>query len=160
MDYRQGKERQSANHQLPFSSDTAMMWPFKQKIGQRRLEVRRGKLSAKQTMSQRLRDSGGLVTLLLALALLCGIVVMDIWPMNALALRLGQYVPRDITSRVDFSVLSLERLAARQRDIERLSPGVFVLDTALVERVVGELKKVPDRLKTTTQPAEVSKDLQ
>ena len=137
------------------------MWPFrKKKIGQRRLEVRKNIPATETGFLQRLRDSGGMTSVLLALALFVGVLAMDIWPLDPLPWRVGQYVPEDIHARVDLRVVSRERLYDRQQEEAELRPASFRLDGKLVQRVLDDLRKLPGRLQATTQPADVAPDLQ
>jgi len=104
---------------------------------------------------RRIRQAGGMGGLALAMVLWGGALAMDSWPVDPPAYRLGQYVPRDIHSRVAFRVFSEDRLNEVRRKAADVEPARFRLNTALVDRVLGELKKLPDRMKATSQPADL-----
>jgi len=88
------------------------MWPFKKKVKQRRLEVRRSIPAAGPTRWQRLRAGGGLVSMLLAAVFYVVALLLDICPIDPLPYRAGQYVPADLSSRVAFQVRLSGRLEA------------------------------------------------
>jgi len=80
------------------------MWPFKKKVKQRRLEVRRSIPAAGPTRWQRLRAGGGLVSMLLAAVFYVVVLLLDICPVDPLPYRQGQYIPGNISARVAFQV--------------------------------------------------------
>jgi len=135
------------------------MWPFRKKLGQRRLEVRRNIPRERAPLWRRFRQAGGLVGLCLGLGLLAGAAAMDVWPVDPMPYRAGQYVPADIHSRARFRFLVGERVKDEQQRAAEIAPARFRLDPARVDLIAGELKKLPDRLKAATRPANVDKDL-
>jgi cyclic-di-AMP phosphodiesterase PgpH len=135
------------------------MWPFRRRVGQRRLEVRKNIPASRGETLQRFRAAGGLTGLLLALALLVGALALDVWPLDPLPWRIGQYVPTDVHARANFEFLLPDRLEDAERDAARVRPSVFELEAKRIERVLEELKKLPDQLKATTQPADVDPEL-
>ena len=135
------------------------MWPFRKKLGQRRLEVRRSIPRQRAPFWRRFREVGGLTGLCLGLVLLAGAAVLDVWPVDPMPYRIGQYLPADIHSRAKFRFLVGERVKDEQERAAEISPARFRLDPARVDLIAGELKKLPDRLKAATRPANVDKDL-
>lgn len=119
------------------------------------MEVRRSIPPSGLSLWQRFSQAGGIVSLLLVLALLVGVVVMDVCPLDPLPWRAGQYVPSDVHVRAEFRILRQDRLADAQRKASELTPACFCLDVGLLDRIVGELKKMPDRLKATTRPVDL-----
>ncbi len=130
------------------------MWPFRKKIPQRRLEVRKSIPSGHAGWWKRLREAGGLGGALLAVVFLIALAVMDVFPTDRVPYRRGQYISRDIHGRVAFRVLSLEGRERLRRDAENETPGVYKLDKALMDEIFKTLKRLPDQLKTATQPSE------
>ena len=104
---------------------------------------------------QRVRRAGGMGGILLALILWGGALAMDIWPLDPVRYRLGQYVARDIHARVKFTVFSVDRLKKECDKAKDTEPARFRFNDALVDRALGELRKLPDRMKATTQPADL-----
>ncbi len=136
------------------------MWPFKRKVRQRRLEVRKGIPSSLASKWKRFRQASGLGAVLLAAAFFVVLALMDALPPEPLPYRAGQYVPSDINARVAFRVLSKELQAGLQRKVENTAPPVFKLNTALIDEITGALKNLPEQLKATTQPSNLDKSLQ
>lgn len=108
---------------------------------------------------QRIRRAGGGWGIVLAVLLWAGALAMDVWPIDPMRCRVGQYVPRDIHSRVAFKALSVERRDAKRREVAALEPATFRLKESLVDRAASELKKLPDRMKATTRPADLDAGL-
>ncbi len=131
------------------------IWPFKKRIGQRRLEVRRSIPSASAAFRERLGDTGGIGALMLALALLLGVVVMDVWPVDPFPWRLGQYVPNDIHVRNEFKVLLPVELEAGAQRAANNTSATFQLNAARVDAIIRQFKRVPESIGAATQPADV-----
>jgi len=91
------------------------MWPFKKKVRQRRREIRKNIPPTGLFPWRRLREFGGPAGLLLAVGFFVGVVLLDAWPVEPFAYRLGQYVPDDIAARVSFTVSSSAGLELRPR---------------------------------------------
>jgi len=82
------------------------MWPFKKKLKQRRLEVRKNIPAAGPAAWRRFRSAGGVVAVLLVAMFYLGVLLMDVWPLDPMLLRAGQFVPADIHARLGFHVPS------------------------------------------------------
>ncbi|MHC4562175.1 MAG: HD family phosphohydrolase [Planctomycetota bacterium] len=121
------------------------MWPFKTKIKQRRLEVRKSIQTAEVSVWAKLRASVGIVPMLLGVALLLGAVLLDAWPLDPFTYRMGQYIPSDIHARVAFSTYPTETLRKDKETARRGAPGVFRLDTALLDEILTTLRAAPDQ---------------
>ena len=79
------------------------MWPFKKKLPQRRLEVRRAK-PAVPGWWPRFRQAGGVGSSLLAVLLFLAALSLDAMPLDPPGHRPGGYLDRDVYARVRFSV--------------------------------------------------------
>ncbi|MDP7163274.1 MAG: HDIG domain-containing protein [Phycisphaerae bacterium] len=135
------------------------MWPFKRKVKQRRLEVRK-KISADgPSRWRRFRQSGGVVSALLVGVFYITALIMDVWPVDPRPYRLGQYVPVDILARVNFQVLPQERLEEQVRLARSAAPARFRADEAGIDEIISVLKALPRQLGTTTQPAKLDEDV-
>ena len=135
------------------------MWPFKKKTRQRRVEARRNVAVSALSLWRRLRDVSSIPALLLALALFVGAVVMDVWPLDPLPYRPGQYLPDDVHVRAPFQVLSTKRLGEVVARVRESTPATFRLDGKLIDEIAAALKALPKRFQPTTRPADVDKQL-
>jgi len=129
------------------------MWPFRKKMKKRRLGVRRNIPSGGLMHAwRRFVRGGGIPSLLVAGAFYLGAVLMDAWPVCPLPFRQGQYVERDLVSRVDFveSEAAVETALMEARDS---APARFALNENFVEPVIRSLRNLPLDLKAATQPA-------
>jgi hypothetical protein len=97
--------------------------------------------------------------LLWGAVLLVGVSLLSLVPPVQLPYRLGQYVPRDITSRVDFRVLSVEQLSEAEREARATSPAVFRANADLWEEIAAEIRSLPEQLKAATRPANLDEEL-
>jgi len=135
------------------------MWPFKKKLRQRRLEVRRGISSGRASYWERIRRAGGPGSLLLCLAFLVAGVLVDSVPPDPMSHRLGQYVESDIRARVSFKVPSQKLIEDMERKIKSTAPATFRLNGALIDEIVTTLKELPGRVKSTTRPSDIPPSL-
>ena len=135
------------------------MWPFKKKVKQRRLEVRKKAQAARPFFWKRFREAGGVASVLLAALCYVGAGAMDVWPTNPLPYRIGQYLPNDIYARVGFEIPSPERREEMIKNARRETPATFRLDEARLKGIVGELNALPDTLQAATQPDDLDEKL-
>jgi len=136
------------------------MWPFRKKTKQRRLEVRKTIPSVGLSIWRRFREGGGIPSVLLvALFYLC-VMVMDVWPIDPLPYRVGQYIPNDVYARVSFQVRSQKLLDEAEEKVRQSTPATFTLNTDLVKDIVKTLKELPPRLKAATRPADLPEPVQ
>jgi len=80
------------------------MWPFKKKTKQRRLEVRKNIPAARPSLWQRIRQSGGVPTVVVGVVFFLAAAVMDAWPAYPFLYRQGQPLPSAVFARARFSV--------------------------------------------------------
>jgi putative nucleotidyltransferase with HDIG domain len=117
-----------------------MVWPFKRKVRQRRLQVRRHLPIRQAGWWQAFRRAGGIGSSLIGLALLLALVGLDAITGPEPPYRPGQYVPADIHARVDF-------LSKKSPDQARkFTPAVFALKPQRLQRVQQQLEQLPGRL--------------
>jgi putative nucleotidyltransferase with HDIG domain len=131
------------------------MWPLKRKSSPRRLDGRKGLPGTEVSRWQRLRDSGGVVPLILVMVFYAGALLMNVIPLEPLPYRVGQYVPADIYARVGFSVPSERNLLEKIIDVPKNTPPTFQLNASFVDEIVATLKNLPASLKATSQPAQI-----
>ena len=101
----------------------------------------------------RFRAAGGVGSVLLVGMFFVGACLMDLWPLDPLPYRLGQYVPADIYARVDFEVLSQRLLTEQLDQAKHTTPVTFQLNVALADEILARLHSLPAELSATTQPA-------
>ena len=103
------------------------MWPFKKKLPQRRLEVRKAK-PAVPGWWPRFRQAGGVGSSLLAVLLFAAALFLDATPLEPPGHRRGGYLDLDVYARVRFS-MPLPDAGARQ------APGRMMRRLALSSSV-------------------------
>lgn len=133
---------------------------FKRNIRQRRLESRRNLATASLTLWQRLRDSGGFVSLLLAAGFYIIVVMMDVLPIDPLPYREGQYVQRDLYSRVHFETPSSRKMAIQRVYVEDSTPAILKLEAETLDKFVAALSSLPESVKAASQPSELPRAIQ
>jgi putative nucleotidyltransferase with HDIG domain len=105
------------------------MWPFKRKVRQRRLEVRKHLPIRRRGWWQSFRQAGGIRSGLIALGLVVALVALDAATGPLPPYRSGQYVPADRLARVDFlSKKSIEQA-------RKFTPAQFTLQPHRLEDV-------------------------
>ncbi len=135
------------------------MWPFRKKIRQRRLEVRRNIPRSGISLWERLRQRHIAATLLIVVIFFIGAALMDLLPIDPLPYREGQYIPRDIRARVKFKVLQEDVLSNEIKAAQSATPATFRVNKQLLDEIESALKSLPQKLKATTQPADLPEDI-
>ena len=92
--------------------------------------------------------------------LYAGVLLMDVWPIDPVPYRLGQYVHSDIHARVDFEVPSQQLLNEALDNARNATPVSFRLNAALVEEIIAAMESLPQRLASATQPADLGEEVQ
>ena len=122
------------------------MWPFKKKLPQRRLEVRKAK-PAVPGWWPRFRQGGGLSSSLLAVMLFAAALFLDALPLEPLRYRPGGYLDRDVYARVSFR-MPLPDAGAREAPgsapVARRGVRVIKAGTPLVRRTTRTGLKDPE----------------
>ena len=137
-----------------------MIWPFKKKLRQRRLEVRRNIPSVSASRWKCFVEAGGVGSVLLVGGLFLALVLMDASPLEPVPYRPGQYIPKDIHARVPFRILSHELQDELLRKADSTAPPIFKLNSSLIDEISIALRNLPEQIKTTTQPSDIDKTLQ
>ncbi|HUS48128.1 MAG TPA: HDIG domain-containing protein [Phycisphaerae bacterium] len=127
------------------------MWVFRSKSRQRRLEVRKAVQPARPFFWRRFLDAGGVGGLLVVVCLYGVVLVMDIWPVDPLPYRAGQYLPADVRSRLTFEIPSPKTVLPEPAE-DDATPASFRLDDGLMRRIAGELKELPRVLLESSRP--------
>jgi len=135
------------------------MWPFKKKIKQRRLEVRKSIRPPEPGWWQRFAEASGVVPLSLAVIFYIGMAMLDMWPIDPMIYRRGQFIPADIYARLDFKTFPPRLLQEKRNEIERTTPGVFSLDEQFVEEITATLLSAPLQLQPPDEPTEQWREL-
>ncbi len=130
------------------------MWPFKRKIRQRRLEVRKNIQTATGPgWWVRFRTSVGVVPLLLAWVFFIGALLLDAWPLDPMTYRVGQFVPDNVYARVAFDFRPSEMVRQDRENARRSAPAVFRLNEALLGEVMDVLLAAPGQAEATEASA-------
>ena len=135
------------------------MWPFKKKIKQRRLEVRKSIRSTDPGWWQRFAEASGVVPLSLAVVFYIGMAMLDMWPIDPMIYRRGQFIPADIYARVEFKTYPLRLLEEKRSEVERTTPAVFSLDGDLLDQITTTLLSAPLQLPPPDEPTEQWREL-
>ena len=121
---------------------------------QRRLEVRKSLRSTEPGWWQSIRATSGVVPLLLVVVFCAGVMLLDMWPIDPMTYRRGQYVPADIYARVTFYTYPQNLQDDKRSEIERTTPGEFVLDEQFVSQIAATLRSAPLQLQAAEEPTE------
>lgn len=131
------------------------MFFSRQKLQQRHVDSRRNG----RGLWRRFRAAGGFNSTLLGLFFLAVVVALDIWPVEPLTYRVGQYIGKDLYARVDYQVES-SALTARQRDLAaKQTPASLQFDNAALSAVIDQYRRLPAAVGQTTQPAQLPQPL-
>jgi putative nucleotidyltransferase with HDIG domain len=121
---------------------------FKKKLRQRRLETRRTTPEHESILARWLRRPGLAGSMTLATLFFLVAAMLDVWPVDPLRYRQGQYVPSDIRARIKFRILSPELFNETKRKKDSSTPETFRLNTTLLDEIIATLEKIPSRLET------------
>ncbi len=115
------------------------MWPFKPKISSRRKEIRRTRVERGAVWYRRL--PGHLSPWTVALTLFAAVAAALILNSGdeTLDFRVGQYLPRAVTSRVQFTVVDEKKTLEVKTRVAQTSPVFYRLDDTLVADLEGRL---------------------
>ncbi|MCA9245332.1 MAG: hypothetical protein KDA32_15355, partial [Phycisphaerales bacterium] len=115
------------------------MWPFKPKISSRRKEIRRTRVERGDVWYRRI--PGHLSPWTVALTVLAAGTAALILNSGdeTLDFRVGQYVPRAVTSRVQFTVIDEKKTLEVKTRVAQTSPVFYQLDETLVADLEGRL---------------------
>ncbi len=131
------------------------MWPTKKKTRQRRVDSRKSTPGAASQLWRRFGLAGGLSALALLGLFYVGVLVMDVWPLDPLPYRSGQYLPADIRSRVELRLPLPKVLEDEERRLRDATPAVFRFRAdRLAQEALNPLRKLPERLGALVEGAE------
>ncbi len=135
------------------------MWSFKKSPRKRRIDLHKKPASRPLAAWRRFSQAGGPVSAVLLVVFFAAMLIMDAWPMEPLTYRTGQHVPEDIRARVTFRVLSEQRLRQAQDNARRATPATFRPNEDLLDEIASKLRQLPERIRTTTQPADLDESI-
>jgi putative nucleotidyltransferase with HDIG domain len=130
-----------------------MLW-FGKKKSPRRVESRRAAPS-EVSLRQRFGRAGGLGALLVAAGFYAAVMLLDSWPLEPLPYRQGQYLDQDVYARVEFQSPSPVKTLQKREEAVKLTPVVFAPDEPALQNIVSDLKSLPGKLKSASQPAQL-----
>ena len=108
---------------------------------------------------QRFAEASGVMPLALAAIFYVGMAMLDMWPVQPMTYRQGQFVPTDIYARVQFETHPPRLLEDKRSEIERTAPGVFSLDKQFVGEITTTLLSAPLQLQAPDEPTEQWREL-
>lgn len=127
------------------------MWPFKKRVRQRRLEVRKNIPTQRGALWRRFVRGGGPVSVAIATALVATIAVLMAWPSRGFPYRIGDVIPKRY-ARVAFEAPS-EELTRQARDkAGRATPFTYNFDAAFAAELLTRLETLPTEAKAVTDP--------
>jgi hypothetical protein len=135
------------------------MWPFRKSTSKRRIDLRKKAPSRSLAAWRSFREAGGPVSTALLAVFFAAALGMDAWPLEPFTYRMGQHVSHDVHARVTFRDLNEDRFQTARESVRQSTPATFRLNEDLVNEIVSRLGKLPERLKTTTQPANLDASL-
>ena len=134
------------------------MWPFKKRIRQRRLEVRKNIPPQRQNLWRRFVALGGPANMAIAIGFLAVVVVLVIFPNETFPHRVGE-VEAKRYARVEFEAPNESRTIGARNLAERLTPWIYVSNEALLLKVKTDLASLPAKLKDVTDAGKIPPQL-
>lgn len=119
---------------------------FRKNLRQRRIEVRRTKPAGPGWAWRWFTRPGAAGGWGIALVFFVLASAMTIYPPEPMPYRQGQYMPTDVTARIDFRVLDTKLLADAERHARSSTPATFNLNQAFLDELTAGLEKMPARL--------------
>jgi hypothetical protein len=101
------------------------MFRWSRRSGFRREQIRKERPDTVTRRIEKLRDDGVLVSLQIAAAFFVVASAILMLRQDVVPYRPGQYTAHDIVSRVDFTYMDQEKLAAAQRKARQDAPHYF-----------------------------------
>jgi putative nucleotidyltransferase with HDIG domain len=119
---------------------------WSRRSGFRREQIRKERPDTVSRRWEKLRDDGILVSLQIAAAFFVLASAILMLRQDVVAYRPGQYTAHDIVSRVDFTYMDQEKLAAAQRKARQDAPHVFSQSADAWKLLEEKLLALPDRV--------------
>jgi len=131
------------------------MWPFRKRIRQRRLDVRKNIPGRRGELWRRFVNGGGPLSLLIALLFYAAASALVVFPIARSSYRIGRYESRRY-SRVEFDCPSSSLTEKARQERAAKEPATYQLDESLMEEIDKRLQSLPAQLKKdpTSQEAE------
>ncbi len=135
-----------------------MRWPWKRKVGQRRLEVRRNIPSRRGSRWRRFVQAGGPMSLVLAVAFVLTAATLTVWPIAPAPYAAGQIAPK-LYARVPFEAPSEERTGNERDAAANRTPATYVTNQALLREIGANLQALPESLRDLAEREKVPASL-
>ena len=133
------------------------MWPFKKRVRQRRLEVRKN-IPTQQGLWRRFVQAGGRGSAAIAFGFFAAVAALMIFPAQPHPYRLGQVLPKQY-ARVAFEVPNTVQTKEARDEADELTPRVYRFNKALQTEVQVTLNSLPAMLKDVTGLEEIPPQL-
>jgi len=132
---------------------------FKKNRHQRRIEVRKNIPTGPSRFVRWFGKPGAMGSLAIAVVFFLSAAAMDIWPLDPLPYRAGQYVPQDITARVEFKRRLDKKVAEEVRLAREKQPATFNINTNLLDDIVTSIENLPGSFQAAKTPDKVPPEL-
>ena len=132
---------------------------FKKNRHQRRIEVRRNIPTGSSRFVRWFGRPGAIGSLAITVVFFLSAAAMDIWPLDPLPYRAGEYVPQDITARVEFKRCLEKKVAEEIRLAREKEPATFNIITNLLDDITTSIENLPGSFQAAKTPDKVSPDL-
>ena len=118
------------------------MWSFKKTIRQRRIEVRRPEIALDPWYKRWFEKPGSVTTMCFAIMFFIITCALNVLPFDQFNYRVGQYIPQDINSRVNFRFLekNLDQAISEAQDSV---PYSFKLNSDHINSIIEGIKQIP-----------------
>ena len=132
---------------------------FKKNRHQRRIEVRKNISTESSRFVRWFAAPGAMGSLAIAVVFFLSAAAMDIWPLDPLPYRAGQYVPHDITARVEFRRRLDKKVAEEVRLAREKEPATFNINTSLLDDITTSVENIPGSFQAAKTPDKIPPEL-
>ena len=134
------------------------MWPFTQKVRQRRLEVRKNIPTQRGAGWRRFVKSGGPASVAIALVFFAAASALSVWPVEDFPYRLGKVADKKF-ARVAFQARDDVETEKAREDAGNRVPVQYICNDTFLDDIETQLRNLPAQFKTLDTPEKVTDDL-
>jgi len=135
------------------------MWPFKKRVRQRRLEVRRNIPTHRGATWRRFAQAGGPGSVAIALGFAAVVAALTVMPGRSFPYRPGDVITKQY-ARVKFEAPSEDLTKQAREKASRQTPLVYDLNRSLLDELRARLESLPAEARNIDQPGEIPESLQ
>ena len=134
------------------------MWPFRQRIRQRRLEVRRNIPTQRGALWRRFIKAGGPASLIIALGFYLAAAALTAWPVEEFPYQVGQPAPKRY-ARVAFQALDQTETTKAREDAVNRVPVHYLCNEVLLVDVQTQLRALPAQLRAVDAQDKLTEEM-